>query len=127
MRTSQKTPETITTIGIDLGKNTFHLVGLDKRGAIVLQQKVSRSQLGRRLANIPRCLIGMEAHRVHAYSEPLMKARYFHHQPRRGVTAIGPIAHAVEDDDQIETWMIGQGQEQSGNRQIVVRRAWKPC
>ena len=24
------------------------------------------------------------------------------------VTAIGPIAHAVEDDDQIETWMIGQ-------------------
>ena len=34
MRTSQKTPETITTIGIDLGKNTFHLVGLDKRGAI---------------------------------------------------------------------------------------------
>ena len=61
MRTSQKTPETITTIGIDLGKNTFHLVGLDKRGAIVLQQKVSRSQLGRRLADIPRCLIGMEA------------------------------------------------------------------
>jgi putative tryptophan/tyrosine transport system substrate-binding protein len=31
MRTSQKTPETITTIGIDLGKNTFHLVGLENR------------------------------------------------------------------------------------------------
>ena len=61
MRTSQKTPETITTIGIDLGKNTFHLVGLDKRGAIVLQLKVSRGQLERRLSNIPRCLIGMEA------------------------------------------------------------------
>ena len=61
MRPSQKTPETITTIGIDLGKNTFHLVGLDKRGAIVLQQKVSRAQLERRLANVPRCLIGMEA------------------------------------------------------------------
>jgi hypothetical protein len=27
MRTFQRTPETITTIGIDLGKNTFHLVG----------------------------------------------------------------------------------------------------
>ena len=36
---------TITTIGIDIGKNTFHFVGLDKRGAIVLQRKVSRSQL----------------------------------------------------------------------------------
>ena len=61
MRPSQKTPETVTTIGIDLGKNTFHLVGLNQRGAIVLQQKVSRAQLERRLANIPRCLIGMEA------------------------------------------------------------------
>jgi hypothetical protein len=58
MRTSQKTLEPIATIGVDLGKNTFHLVGLDKRGAIVLQQKVSRGQLERRLANIPRCLIG---------------------------------------------------------------------
>jgi transposase len=56
-----KTPETITTIGIDLGKNTFHLVGLDKRGAIALQRKVSRSQLEHRLSNVPRCLIGMEA------------------------------------------------------------------
>ena len=61
MRTSQKTPATISTIGIDVGKNTFHLVGLDKRGAIVLQQKVTRHQLGRRVSNIPRCLIGMEA------------------------------------------------------------------
>ena len=59
MRTSQKTPETITTIGIDLGKNTFHLVGMDKRGAIALQRKVSRSQLEHRLCNVPRCLIGM--------------------------------------------------------------------
>lgn len=54
MRTSQKTPGTITTIGIDLGKNTFHLVGFDKRGAIVLRRKVSRSQLEHRLCNVPR-------------------------------------------------------------------------
>ena len=46
MRASQKTPETISTIGMDVGKNTFHLVGFDKRGAIVLQQKVTRHQLG---------------------------------------------------------------------------------
>jgi len=61
MRTSQKTPDTIATIGIDIGKNVFHLVGLDKGGAIVVRQKLSRGQLARRLANIPRCLIGMEA------------------------------------------------------------------
>ena len=51
----------VTTIGIDLGKNTFHLIGLDQRGNIVLQLKTSREQLERRLTNIPRCLIGMEA------------------------------------------------------------------
>ena len=54
---STSAPTTIATIGIDLGKNTFHLVGLDRRGAIVLQLKLSRGQLERRLANVPRCLI----------------------------------------------------------------------
>ena len=51
----------IATLGIDLGKNSFHLVGQDQRGAIVLRIKLSRTQLAQRLANIPPCLIGMEA------------------------------------------------------------------
>jgi transposase len=54
-------PPAVSTMGIDLGKNSFHLVGLDQRGAIVWQLKCSRAQLERRLANIPGCLIGMEA------------------------------------------------------------------
>jgi hypothetical protein len=29
----------IATMGIDIGKNSFHVVGLDERGAIVLRQK----------------------------------------------------------------------------------------
>ena len=53
--------EACRTIGIDIGKNTFHLIGLDKMGAIVLRQKLSRNQVDIRLANMPRCLIGMEA------------------------------------------------------------------
>ena len=48
-------------IGIDIGKNSFHVVGLDERGAIVLRQKWSRGQVEARLANMPPCLIGMEA------------------------------------------------------------------
>jgi transposase len=51
----------VATIGIDLGKNSFHLIGLDPRGVIVLQLKCSRTQLERRLANISSCLVGMEA------------------------------------------------------------------
>jgi len=52
---------TVTVIGIDIGKNSFHVVGLDVRGGIVLRQKWSRSQVEVRLANMPACLIGMEA------------------------------------------------------------------
>jgi len=50
-----------SVIGIDIGKNSFHIVGHDDRGAIVLRQKWSRGQLEARLANMPPCLIGMEA------------------------------------------------------------------
>jgi hypothetical protein len=52
---------TIAVMGIDIGKNSFHVVGLDQRGAIVLRQRWSRSQVERRLANMPRCLVRMEA------------------------------------------------------------------
>src|SRR5688572_18330379 len=55
-----QTPQT-AVIGIDIGKNSFHIVGHDERGAIVLRQKWSRGQVEARLANVPPCLIGMEA------------------------------------------------------------------
>ena len=51
----------IAVIGIDIGKNSFHVVGHDRRGAIVLRQKWSRGQVEARLANLSPCLIGMEA------------------------------------------------------------------
>ena len=57
-----KTAATVAhTIGIDTGKNTLHLIGLDDQGAIVLREKISRSRIAARLANVPRCLIGIEA------------------------------------------------------------------
>ena len=51
----------IATVGIDIGKNSFHVIGLDQRGAIVLRQKWSRGQVEARFANMPPCPIGMEA------------------------------------------------------------------
>ena len=53
--------DTVAVLGIDIGKNTFHLVGLSKSGAIVLRLKLSGRQLKARLANLPPCIIGMEA------------------------------------------------------------------
>src|SRR5262245_30302415 len=58
---AERVSSVIAVIGIDIGKNSFHVVGLDGRGAIVLRQKWSRGQVGARLANMPPCLIGMEA------------------------------------------------------------------
>jgi transposase len=58
---SDKRKSAIAVIGIDIGKYSFHIVCLDERGAIVLRQKWSRSQVDARLANVPPCLIGMEA------------------------------------------------------------------
>jgi hypothetical protein len=43
---SNKSIATIATTGIDIGKNSFHVVGLDQRGAIVLRQKWSLCQIG---------------------------------------------------------------------------------
>src|SRR6478735_1662509 len=59
---SHKTAATVAhTIGIDTGKNTLHLIGLDDQGAIVLREKIARGRIAARLANVPRCLIGIEA------------------------------------------------------------------
>src|SRR5579863_7984980 len=55
------TVHAVTTIGMDVGKNTLHMIGLDTRGAIVLREKVSRGRIASRLANMPSCLIGIEA------------------------------------------------------------------
>ena len=51
----------VSTISIDTGKNTLHLIGLDERGTIVLREKLPRGRIGGRLANVPPCLIGIEA------------------------------------------------------------------
>ena len=58
---SQTLNAAIAVVGIDIGKNSFHIVGHDERGAIVLRQKWSRGQVEARFANLPPCLIGMEA------------------------------------------------------------------
>ena len=57
----RKVGTAIVTIGIDPGKNILHLVGLDARGEIVLREKVARTKIVSRLANMPPCLIGIEA------------------------------------------------------------------
>ena len=51
----------IASVGIDLGKNIFHLVALDLHGKVVAKSKFSRKQLLAYTANLPSLLIGIEA------------------------------------------------------------------
>lgn len=48
-------------ISIDLGKTTFHLVGLNQVGEVQVRKKFSRAQLLRFTANVQAHMIGMEA------------------------------------------------------------------
>src|ERR1051326_8614865 len=51
----------IASVGIDLGKTTFHLVALNEHGKIVIKNKFSRQELLAFTANLPASLIGIEA------------------------------------------------------------------
>jgi transposase len=51
----------ITTIGLDLAKNVFQVHGVDERGKAVLRKRLRRDQVAAFFANLPRCLVGMEA------------------------------------------------------------------
>lgn len=51
----------IATLGIDIGKTWFHLIGCNRAGTPVARHRLNRGKLMQFIANLPRCLIGMEA------------------------------------------------------------------
>ncbi len=51
----------ITVLGIDLAKQSFQLHGVNAEGKVVLKKKLSRKQISAFVANLPVCLIGLEA------------------------------------------------------------------
>src|SRR3954466_6431087 len=51
----------VTTCGIDLAKNVFSLHAVDGQGVVVLRKTVARARLAAVVAQLPPCIIGMEA------------------------------------------------------------------
>jgi len=52
----------IMTVGIDLAKNVFAVHGVDEAGrAVLVKPKVARANLLELIAQLPPCVIGMEA------------------------------------------------------------------
>lgn len=51
----------VTTIGIDLAKNVFSIHGVNQHGKVVVRKRLNRTKLLPYIAQLPSCLIGMEA------------------------------------------------------------------
>jgi transposase len=51
----------LSVIGVDIGKDIFHLVGFDNSGRRVLRLKIRRLAMPQVFAKLPRCVVGMEA------------------------------------------------------------------
>ncbi len=58
---STETIPVLSSIGIDIGKDVFHLVGFDPVGNLVLRRKIKRLALVSEFKKLPRCIVGMEA------------------------------------------------------------------
>ena len=56
-----KRSKTVVRLGMDIGKNTFHLVGVDQSDLPALKKKLRRNQVLAWFANLPACLVAMEA------------------------------------------------------------------
>lgn len=78
--TSKQNTFKLASVGIDIGKEVFHLVGFDLDGKIVLRRKIRRLTLVSELEKLPPCIVGMEAClSAHFVSRTLRKLG---HEPR---------------------------------------------
>jgi transposase len=74
------TTPALASIGIDIGKDVFHLVGFDTSGKIALRRKIKRLALADTFKALPPCIVGMEAClSAHFVSRVL---RQLGHEPR---------------------------------------------
>ncbi len=53
--------EDLAVVGIDIGKDTLHLVGFDRSCQVVLRKQIKRLTLDATFEKLPRCVVGMEA------------------------------------------------------------------
>src|SRR5256885_17204477 len=51
----------VARIGLDIAKNTFQVHGVNAHGAVVMRKQLSRGEVLRFFANVPACVVGIEA------------------------------------------------------------------
>src|SRR3954467_3214120 len=77
---TETTAAALAVIGVDIGKEVFHLVGFGADGKIAFRKKISRLGLKDAFEQLPRCIVGNEAClSAHFVSRAL---RALGHEPR---------------------------------------------
>jgi transposase len=80
MKPKTKTTASLAVVGVDIGKEVFHLVGFGTDGTIAFRRKIWRLSLKDVFEQLPPCVVGMEAClSAHFVSRTL---RALGHQPR---------------------------------------------
>jgi transposase len=80
MQTTATSAVPLASIGVDIGKDVFHLVDFDTKGKIAFRRKIKRLALVETFKKIPPCIAGLEAClSAHFVSR---KMRALGHEPR---------------------------------------------
>ena len=69
-KASQQKISALSSIGIDIGKDVFHLVGFGINGQIALRRQIKRLALIREFKKLPPCIVGMEPTRQGRSNRP---------------------------------------------------------
>ena len=87
----------IITVGIDLAKNVFAVHGVDENGkAVLVKPKVSREHLSVLIAQLPPCVVGMEAcSGAHQWARQFRQGRAIRDRPpgHSGQTTVSQTNH----------------------------------
>jgi len=87
----------VTTVGLDLAKLIFTIHGVDEHGKVVLQKTVRRAKLLELFAQLPACVVGMEA--CSGAQHWARELRKLGHDPRiMAAEFVEPYRHGGKND-----------------------------
>ena len=80
-----------STIGVDIAKSVFQIHGIDADGNVVIRKRIGRAKVVEFFADLPPCLVGMEAcATAHQWARELKK---FGHDTRPELLRLGFIGY----------------------------------
>lgn len=113
----------VAVVGIDLAKNVFQIHGSDASGRAILRRQLTRAQVLPFLAQLPPCLIGMEAcGGAHHWARQI---RAFGHQVRLMAPQFVKPYVKTNKDDRADAEAIAEAVTRPGMRFVAIKESWQ--